>query len=369
MGRRPCGDVEAAGCEEPPSPRSVSSAAFSSETERETERSSTVEPVPSEDGEAIAEQVKAERWQCDLCFEPFLKFETPWRLGEECNHSLCRRCVLGSIRWGGRCPYDNTPIPAIVVCGAMGTGEYVYHEKLTEARRTGGVPCSVSDCPGVAPSCGTRAAPSSCNCCGTRHCGRTVCGVPWSAGHRCWDMEQEEIPRPRGHDFQATTRRRLMSAPRFRPCPQCGVMVEHSGGCNMIYHDTCRTRWCFICRRVGTCQDFDCKAPTGGSQPPTPRGPIPGPERATERGRKAMSSSAALMAGMVLLFLLITANFFSGLRFNMPRKSLPFFLSAARETCEISPVTPPPAAPWSCTMGRPLPAWKFELEKGTMTDA
>lgn len=47
-----------------------------------------------------------------------------------------------------------------------------------------------------------------------------------------------------------------------------------------------------------------------------------------------MSSSAALMAGMVLLFLLITANFFSGLRFNMPRKSLPFFLSAARETCE-----------------------------------
>ena len=27
-------------------------------------------------------------------------------------------------RWGGRCPYDNTPIPAIVVCGAMGTGEY-----------------------------------------------------------------------------------------------------------------------------------------------------------------------------------------------------------------------------------------------------
>ena len=29
-------------------------------------------------------------------------------------------------RWGGRCPYDNTPIPAIVVCGAMGTGEYVW---------------------------------------------------------------------------------------------------------------------------------------------------------------------------------------------------------------------------------------------------
>lgn len=218
----------------------------------------------------------------------------------------------------------------------MGTGEYVYHEKLTEARRTGGVPCSVSDCPGVAPSTGTsgtRPSPSSCNCCGTRHCGRTVCGVPWSAGHRCWDiLEQEVLPPSRGHDFQSMTRRRLMSTPRFRPCPQCGVMVEHTGGCNMVYHDTCRTRWCFICRRVGTCQDFDCKAP--GSQPPTPRGPHAAPN--SDRSRKALpSSTALLMAGMVLLFLLLTCNFFSGLRFNMPRKGLPFFLSAApRETCE-----------------------------------
>jgi len=42
------------------------------------------------------------------------------------------------------------------------------------------------------------------------------------------------------------------------------------------------------------------------------------------------------MTGMVLLFLLITANFFSGLHVtNMPRKGLPFFLSfPARETCE-----------------------------------
>ena len=41
---------------------------------------------------------------------------------------VCRWCSLSPLpfwRWGGRCPYDNTPIPAIVVCGAMGTGEYV----------------------------------------------------------------------------------------------------------------------------------------------------------------------------------------------------------------------------------------------------
>ncbi|OLP81724.1 hypothetical protein AK812_SmicGene37711 [Symbiodinium microadriaticum] len=77
---------------------------------------------PLEDSEAIAEQIKD--WPLNYSGE----------LQKGTGHSLCRRCLLGSIRWGGRCPYDNTPIPAIVICGAMGTGEYaVYHEKLTEA--------------------------------------------------------------------------------------------------------------------------------------------------------------------------------------------------------------------------------------------
>eukprot|EP00913_Durusdinium_trenchii_P002963 g2746.t1 len=317
------GDVEAAGVEEPKSPRSVSSVSLSSETER----SSTVEAVPSEDGEAIAEQVKAERWQCDLCFEPwftlagpwnaeseepFLKFETPWQLGGECGHSLCRRCVLGSIRWGGRCPYDNTPIPAIVVCGAMGTGEYVYHEKLTEARRTGGVPCSVSDCPGVAPSTGTsgtRPSPSSCNCCGTRHCGRTVCGVPWSglaelfgpgAGDQC----------PRHASDHARNVASWWSTPEAATwstmTPAVPAGASYAGG-----WEPAKT---LIARHI---RDIRYVRPHAAPN--------------SDRSRKALpSSTALLMAGMVLLFLLLTCNFFSGLR-----KGLPFFLSAApRETCE-----------------------------------
>ncbi|CAE7448265.1 pho2B [Symbiodinium pilosum] len=319
----------------------------------ETEvQSSTVDPL--EDSEAIAEQVKAERWQCDLCFEPFARFETPWRLADDrCCHSLCRRCLLGSIRWGGRCPYDNTPIPAIVVCGAMGTGEYVYHEKLTEARRSGGLPCTAADCPGVVPSVdGPRPCPSNCGCCGARHCARRICGVPWSSGHRCWDLmeeERQELERrlAGGHDFQATTRRRLMGAPRFRPCPQCGAMVEHVGGCNMVYHDSCRTRWCFICRRVGTCQDFDCKAPS--SQPPTPRGPPNAVPTGTSKRdvKKIISSSAILSAGVVLLLIVIFTNIFSGVRFDLPRKGLPFFLGTGvskPDTCDTSscdPVTTP----------------------------
>ena len=41
---------------------------------------------------------------------------------------MYHQCCINS-----RCAYDNTPIPSIVVCGAMGTGEYVYHEKCAEA--------------------------------------------------------------------------------------------------------------------------------------------------------------------------------------------------------------------------------------------
>lgn len=220
----------------------------------------------------------AYRWQCDLCFESHGQYDTPWRLRDEfCNHSFCHRCILGSIRWGGRCPYDNTPIPQIVICGAMGTGEYVYHEKLAESRRTSGIMCSVADCPGVVPAAeGKPSRSMACKQCGARHCGRKVCGAPWSDGHRCWDIvEEERRCSEQGWWSNSSdahvekTVRRLALTPRFRPCPDCGVMVEHVGGCNMVYHESCRARWCFVCRRLGTCSDFDCRSPESG--PPTPK--------------------------------------------------------------------------------------------------
>lgn len=316
-------------------------------------QSSSVDPLEEADAAACAEQVKAERWQCDLCFELHPRFEKPWRLGDDrCSHNLCRRCLLGSIRWGGRCPYDNTPIPPIVVCGAMGTGEYVYHEKLNEVQRTGGIPCSGVDCPGVCSTCqGLRPRSVSCPECGVMHCGRRVCGVPWTQGHRCWDLlEQErqelEARAPRSHDFQASTNRRLARTPRFRPCPQCGAMVEHIGGCNMVYHDSCRTRWCFICRKVGTCQDFDCKAPSSG--PPTPV-PTPRTPRSASWAQVSLASGAASASSsgvgpvpmkvashlmvifvVVSLAMLLVIDTFMGFRLGMPRTSLPFLgLSSA----------------------------------------
>lgn len=289
-------------------------------TDVETQ-SSTVDPM--EDASAVTyEQVLKQRWQCDLCFEPHGSNETPWRLGDEwCAHGFCRRCVHGSVQWGGRCPYDNAPIPPLVVCGVMGTLEYVYHEKRAEARRTGGIMCSTTDCPGVAPSVeGKTPRPVTCAECDLRHCGRVLCGTPWTAGHRCWDLVEEE--RRRGEQEVATwtlyrsldartlqTKRRLAVGPRFRPCPGCGAMVEHLGGCNIVYHEACRTRWCFACRRIGSCSDFDCQGPSSG--PPTPRRrqpPLSGSAmlaaRRTSPSRMAMqllTSVVVLLAGYAAL--------------------------------------------------------------------
>eukprot|EP00747_Dinoflagellata_sp_TGD_P180767 gnl/TRDRNA2_/TRDRNA2_33794_c0_seq1.p1 gnl/TRDRNA2_/TRDRNA2_33794_c0~~gnl/TRDRNA2_/TRDRNA2_33794_c0_seq1.p1 ORF type:complete len:715 (+),score=92.32 gnl/TRDRNA2_/TRDRNA2_33794_c0_seq1:35-2146(+) len=245
------------------------------EVDPETQSSAT-EDLEDRAPPAIAEQVLSQRWQCDLCFEWHSSRETLWRLNDaRCGHTFCQGCIRGSIQWGGRCPYDDAAIPAVIVCGVMGTDEYTYHEKYKEAQRTRGIMCTVSHCPGVARAAeGHPARPVACGYCKTRHCGRRVCGAPWSEGHRCWDLIEEDLM-GNEQDLEtldanlATTRRRLTRGPRFRPCPQCHVMVERTDGCNMVYHDMCRTRWCFICRRIGTCSDYDCRAPSSG--PPTPR--------------------------------------------------------------------------------------------------
>mmetsp|Transcript_57543 Transcript_57543/g.124414 ORF Transcript_57543/g.124414 Transcript_57543/m.124414 type:complete len:344 (+) Transcript_57543:3-1034(+) len=311
---------------------------------------SSQEPSLTDLEGAAAQQALAHGWECDLCFESHGQHETLWCLVDpQCGHSFCIRCVRGSIQWGGRCPYDNTPIPPIVVCGVMGMGEYTFHEKREKANKTGGIMCSGWDCPGVAPACEDHPPQFvECPVCPRLHCGRGICSTPWTEGHRCWDIVEEEQrlaeerrAEQRGLDYEErrrlvedlrrahitrqavymelqraqseagtpegvesaqqelqraeeevwrtelmvrrlynaedadlsepglriiasvqSTTRRLASAPRFRPCPTCGAMVEHWGGCNMVYHESCRTAWCFVCRSVGTCSDYDCKAPS-----------------------------------------------------------------------------------------------------------
>lgn len=122
-----------------------------------------------------------------------------------------------------------------------------------------------------------------CRKCGTSVCARRTCGVPWTKGHRCADIieaqrqaaeqraaaEAAEVVDAFGGSVNRT-RLQVEAAPRFRPCPTCGVMVEHDGGCNIMYHSTCGTSWCFVCQRVGTCGHFHCKAPAKKQDSETP---------------------------------------------------------------------------------------------------
>jgi len=55
--------------------------------------------------------------------------------------------------------------------------------------------------------------------------------------------------------------------------------------------------------------------------------------------KKMISSSAVLSAGVVLLLIVLFTNILSGVRFDMPRKGLPFFLGssgAKPDTCDTS---------------------------------
>mmetsp|Transcript_182190 Transcript_182190/g.443361 ORF Transcript_182190/g.443361 Transcript_182190/m.443361 type:complete len:290 (+) Transcript_182190:51-920(+) len=233
--------------------------------------------LDSIDYTSIEQVCIASRWECDVCLECFAGDQTCWRLddyGENCCHVFCKACAVSCFQWGGQCPWDGTEFPQRVVCGVMTTGQYVSELKRKEATRTGGVICCNPDCHGVAPAAeGKRPRQVRCPECGAQHCGRRVCGALWTAGHRCWDLVEEErlreeqarqrreeerqrregAPRPAGRTLSL-----LEAAPRCRACPGCGVMVERDGGCNMVYHPLCKTRWCFACGGMG-CQDFDCR--------------------------------------------------------------------------------------------------------------
>jgi len=84
-------------------------------------------------------------------------------------------------------------------------------------------------------------------------------------GERCEDIvaAEQAASRQRGSDFQQG----IDNASKFQMCPTCGVAVEPDGGCNMMRHARCDggcgAEWCWICGRVGTCSDFDCRARDG----------------------------------------------------------------------------------------------------------
>eukprot|EP00448_Togula_jolla_P037889 CAMPEP_0170638400 /NCGR_PEP_ID=MMETSP0224-20130122/39009_1 /TAXON_ID=285029 /ORGANISM="Togula jolla, Strain CCCM 725" /LENGTH=185 /DNA_ID=CAMNT_0010968513 /DNA_START=414 /DNA_END=975 /DNA_ORIENTATION=- len=146
----------------------------------------------------------------------------------------------------------------------MAAGEFIHHVKRMRALETGNIMCSSEDCVGVVPAAlDDLPQPVACQVCSKQNCARRTCGVPWTEGHRCWDVvareQQQEAERiERMEELRREERRalaewdmrhgralpedptyiiqnRIASGPKVQPCPTCGVMVEHNGGCNMMY--------------------------------------------------------------------------------------------------------------------------------------
>merc|ERR1712113_453176 len=91
-----------------------------------------------------------------------------------------------------------------------------------------------------------------------------------------------------------------------------------------VYHESCRTRWCFICRRIGSCADFDCRTPGSGASTPrgpaTPRsslGPTTTPS-ATAKPKRVLTIVIALVT-MACIFLSWVLYGALGLHMGVPR--------------------------------------------------
>lgn len=260
------------------------------------EMESEFESEPEDSSGDMVARVNRWEWECDICFSTYWSSETSWQIQDErCYHTFCKNCLQGCIEHcDSRCPHDGGAISAIEKCGVLGMSAYVTHEQRREWLRAGGIRCPLEFCPGLAPAApGNGISMVACTTCRALLCGRSICGAPWTEGHRCADIIEEEAVRAREEEEQAReaamraawareqtratpvlardlsgsigdTRQRLAAVPRFRICPGCGAMAEHDGGCNMVLHSDCGTRWCFICLRVGTCSDYDCRASPGG---------------------------------------------------------------------------------------------------------
>lgn len=257
-----------------------------------SEMESDLESEPEESYRNRAARFDRLEWECDICFSTCRSSEASWQLQDErCYHTFCKHCLRGCIEHcDSKCPHDGGAISAIEQCGVLDTSAYVSHEQRREWLRVGGIRCPVEFCPGLAPSHpSNEISMVACTTCRALLCGRSICGAPWTEGHRCADIIEEEAVRAREdeervreaarraaqareqaravpawtHDRSGSmsdTHQRLAEAPRFRICPGCGAMAEHDGGCNMVLHSDCGTRWCFICLRVGTCSDYNCRA-------------------------------------------------------------------------------------------------------------
>lgn len=71
-------------------------------------------------------------------------------------------------------------------------------------------------------------------------------------------LQALQMLRP-GKSARESVAEALAQGDQFRPCPNCDVMVERDGGCNVITCDNCGSAWCFACGGTN-CLAWSCSS-------------------------------------------------------------------------------------------------------------
>ena len=99
--------------------------------------------------------------------------------------------------------------------------------------------CPVPDCSHVFPASdsGTKVCPT---------CFQTVCLTCCCTYHQGWSCSDwQDLQKQKNVGFAD-----WKAKAGAKDCPQCGIPVLKSGGCNHMKCQECRTDWCWLCRKI-----------------------------------------------------------------------------------------------------------------------
>lgn len=181
--------------------------------------------------------VAAETGTCAMCWDD----DKTLQILRPCGHGGCAGC------WDAHMnaqPKDARFIPCVeagctFAAPVLDVGTQAAGWAFVLARAVIPNVLTCANCNGVSRIVGGDPAmlPVRCPKCRVKQCG--VCNVgynhfPASCAHvRTWATLEQQ--------FAA-----VVLADRVKPCPGCGMLIEHSGGCKHMTH-TCGMHFCFVC--------------------------------------------------------------------------------------------------------------------------
>ena len=229
------------------------------------------------------QQVEEEQECCPICFETLFKAplggllvtSSPSAVQDsadktkilcDCGHCFCQEClslyVATSIHEGKtsggtlRCPIDKCAVPfdESLIQNLASPGDWAKHLRFVNARIVNEDPllrwCPKPGCNGVA-----RLSHSSTTAEEAQEyleviCDSHPCGLVFCANCGC-------VPHLGAHCDKADDKdyfdwKKEKGAENIKPCPQCCLDTEKSGGCPAMLCTRCRAVWCWDCHKKST---------------------------------------------------------------------------------------------------------------------